>query len=42
MTTSEYLAVAAGLLSVWQGVERVTEHFAIHSEALTWTLAIPF
>jgi hypothetical protein len=42
MTTSEYLAVAAGLLGVWHGVEQVTEHFAVHSDALTWTLAIPF
>ncbi|MDR9433292.1 MAG: hypothetical protein RI539_04930 [Spiribacter sp.] len=42
MNSAEYIAVAAGLISVWQGVSAVKKAFQIHEQAVIWTLAIPF
>lgn len=42
MSANEYLAVAAGLVSVWYVVDLVADQFAMHQQSLLWTLAIPF
>ena len=41
MSSAEYLAITAGLITVWQGVEPIIYWLTIHEERLLWSLAIP-
>ncbi|WP_275395082.1 hypothetical protein [Spiribacter vilamensis] len=41
MSSAEYLAVAAGLVGVWSGVDRVIKALGSHGDGVLWTLAIP-
>ena len=41
MSSAEYLAVAAGLIGLWSGIDRVIEALDRHGDSVLWTLAIP-
>lgn len=41
MSSAEYLAITAGLITVWQGVEQVIYWLTVHEERLLWSLSIP-
>ncbi len=41
MSTSEYLAVLAGLIAVWQGADLVIDYLDMREQRLLWTFALP-
>lgn len=41
MTTSEYIAVLAGLIAVWQGADVVVDYLQLREARLLWTFALP-
>lgn len=41
MSSAEYLAVAAGLLGVWSGIDRVIRALGTYADSALWSLAIP-
>ena len=41
MSSAEYLAVIAGLMGIWSGIDRLMEAFATHTDQALWSLAIP-
>ena len=41
MSTTEYLAIAAGLIVVWQSVETVLHYLEIREQRLLWSFALP-
>lgn len=42
MTASEYMAISAGLLALWQGSGQVLEWLAVREDRLIWTFSLPF
>lgn len=42
MSSAEYLAVAAGLIGLWSGIDRLIKALGTHAEGALWSLAIPF
>ncbi|WP_255424890.1 hypothetical protein [Spiribacter sp. 2438] len=41
MSTAEYLAIAAGLVVVWQGADAVIAMLSLREERLLWTFSLP-
>lgn len=41
MSSAEYLAITAGLVTVWQGTEQIITWLTVHEQRLLWSLAIP-
>lgn len=41
MSSTEYIAVAAGLIAVWQGVEQATAWLSLREQNLLWAFSIP-
>ena len=41
MSSAEYLAVASGLVGVWQGAEAIVEWLGRHESGVVWSLALP-
>jgi hypothetical protein len=42
MSTVEFLAVLAGLLTVWQGIDLVIQLLGEHHRELSWSVGLPF
>jgi hypothetical protein len=41
VSSAEYLAVGAGLIGVWSGIEQLLQAFAGQTDQTLWSLAIP-
>lgn len=42
MSSAEYLAVAAGLIAAWSGLEYASDWLSAREENLLWAFSIPF
>ena len=42
MSSAEYIAVAAGLIVTWQGIESVIDWLSLREQNLLWAFSIPF
>ena len=41
-STTEYIAILAGLMVLWQGSQLLLERLAEHHDEFSWALMIPF
>ncbi len=42
MSSAEYLAVAAGLIAVWSGLQYAGDWLSTREQNLLWAFSIPF
>lgn len=42
MTSAEYIAVSAGLITIWQGFQYAADWLSTREQNLLWAFSIPF